>query len=260
MNLQEIRKWLEGGVYFDMDREHPVLVDWQSMESVELAGDNSPIGVDTEGFWGAAGVYTDIAAAGTQLNVVTSNANDIAGGTGCQLVRIYYANTVNEVLHEDVATAGVGSTGTVATDIMRLLDVYGAAFGSLGCCSSNAVVSFGGTTYAAIVAGSRARKAARYFVPKGKTALVLGWGATLLTAQAGELSLATDWDPITASHLTHTKPRSWIDATTVGWIPRDLPMPLIAPEFSRVEILGRQLGGAATAASVTADLLVFDNA
>jgi hypothetical protein len=126
--------------------------------------------------WGN-GVYTLPPAAGVQMSVVSSSANDAAAGTGVRTLRIVYldANLVQQV--ETVTLNGTTPVTTVATNIRFIIKLIGITYGSLKAAGGNISVSHSGTTYGYLPTGFIVDSTAVYMPPAGKRLMITGLSA-----------------------------------------------------------------------------------
>ena len=123
-----------------------------------------------EDIWSAGGVWVAPTAARTHT-ITSSNANDIAGGTGVRTIQICGLDENWEEADEEVTMNGTTGVGT-STTFVRIFRMYGKTAGSngtnIGTISATAAVD--GTVTAEIDAGKGQTLMAIYTVPAGKTA------------------------------------------------------------------------------------------
>ena len=121
---------------------------------------------------------------GIQLEVVSSSANDADEGTGIQQVDIHYLDTAGASQNETVVLDGTTPVDTVATDIDVVQWMHAQVVGSGGVAAGNITLRNTGDTidFEYIAAGGNQSLAARYQVPTGKIAYILGWQASAITA------------------------------------------------------------------------------
>lgn len=141
--------------------------------------------------------------AGATVRTGSASANDTAAGTGGRSVTLGMLDANYEPLEIAVATGGIGPN-TTSTQGMRLnyarLTGAGSNNGAVGLMKFDEA---GGTVYGAIEAGEAGLNRAGFTVPKGKRGLLTDFQviATLVSA-SGELTLLTDWDPVTGAEYT----------------------------------------------------------
>lgn len=122
---------------------------------------------------------------GIQLEVISTNVNDAAAGTGAQSIEIHYLDTNNNEQSETVVTNGTTAVVTSAEDIdfvqwMHAKTLGGNANGvALGNISLQGVS--GGTVYEYIAANGNQSLSGRYKVPAAKVGYVVGWIASGIT-------------------------------------------------------------------------------
>lgn len=119
-------------------------------------------------------------AAGIQMEVVSDDAADAAGGTGARELEIHYLDANGDAQSEIVALDGTTPVQTTATNIrfVQCLHIWtaGATNATVGNISLQNVG--GGTVYKFIAAGlTRCLSSAR-MVPRGKRAYIISVGAS----------------------------------------------------------------------------------
>jgi len=116
-----------------------------------------------------------------QRSVKSSSVNDAnPAGTGAKIVRILYLTSTYAFQYEDVELNGTTAVPTVNADIMLIEDYFvikgAAAAGNIELFSANDGT---GTAICGIPTGSTESLLCHHYVPAGKRAWVLDWGATV---------------------------------------------------------------------------------
>jgi hypothetical protein len=127
--------------------------------------------------------------AGTQMNLVSTSADDNPAGTGIRLVEIHYLDGNLDPQVEQLATNGLTPVPTVATDIRFVQCLHGYFTGTGLAAAGTISLSFGGLTYAIIRPGRIRCESSARMVPRGKQLIVsdLAAGASSGTAAANVL-------------------------------------------------------------------------
>lgn len=118
-------------------------------------------------------------ASGAQRSIQSTSATDDDGSaTGARAVRITYLDTNYVLKTEDVLTNGTAKVNTVATDIRfveKLEVIKGVA--AVGAIQLMTGTTGGATEFCGIGAGTTQAFLAHHYVPAGKQAWVINWGA-----------------------------------------------------------------------------------
>jgi hypothetical protein len=119
-------------------------------------------------------------ASQAQRSVVSTSVQDAAAGSGAKAVRITYLDSNYVLSTEDIALNGTNAVNTVSTTI-RFIEsfqiIQGAA--TVGAVKIMTAVAGGGTEITGINAAGDDANLCHHYVPAGKRAWVLGWGATV---------------------------------------------------------------------------------
>jgi len=105
---------------------------------------------------------------GQQMQLVSSSASDIAGGTGARTIVIEYLDHNLDLAFELIALNGLTPVNTIATDIRWVQAIHVATVGSGGVAAGNIDIK-NTNTYARIAAGQRSSHSSFRRVPRGKT-------------------------------------------------------------------------------------------
>jgi hypothetical protein len=114
-----------------------------------------------------------------QRSVVSTNANDTDGGTGVNSVRIVYLTSAYVLKSEDVILNGTTAVNTVATDIRFIEDMYSIkGADAAGAVKLMSATGGGGSEVAGIGTATQQAFFCHHYVPAGKKAWVIEWGAS----------------------------------------------------------------------------------
>lgn len=115
-----------------------------------------------------------------QMQVVSTNANDTAAGTGVQKVHLHYLDTNYNIQSEQVFLNGLTPVLTVATNILRINGFHAVQIGSGGTSAGNISLQAvgGAVTYGFITAGFDTARQAIYTVPAGLNGYISHWQAS----------------------------------------------------------------------------------
>jgi len=122
--------------------------------------------------------YTELTSA-RQCSVKSTSAQDKSGGSGAVTVRITYLDDNYVVKTEDIALNGTTKVNTVNTDIRfveRFEVIQGAA--AAGAISLQDGTTGGASEFCGIAAATTEAFLCHHYVPAGKRAWVVNWGAT----------------------------------------------------------------------------------
>lgn len=148
-------------------------------------GERTTTGAETNVLWPNGG-YAFPPAAGVQMSIVSTSANDAAAGTGVRTMDIHYldASLVEQV--ETVTLNGTTPVLTVATNIRFVQCMHMVTFGTSKVAAGNITASNGGQNYAQISATQARCSSSVRMVPAGKRLIVTTFyaGATSGTAAA----------------------------------------------------------------------------
>jgi hypothetical protein len=111
-------------------------------------------------------------AAGLQMSIVSTSAQDGAGGTGVRSIRMNYLDADLMPQEEVITLNGTTPVLTVATNIRWVGEIHLLTYGSGKAFAGDLTVTNGGTRYKFISAGSRTTRSSAYRVPAGKRLIV----------------------------------------------------------------------------------------
>jgi hypothetical protein len=141
-----------------------------------------------------------------QRSLASSNAGDIAGGTGARTVLItYYDQTGAGPFTESVAMNGTATANTVGTNICYIEKLQVTSVGSAGSNQGTitlfTAINKGGTTITTIATGDSQTFHAHHYVPLGKTCYISGFsvGNNASSSGAGALFILKASTPTVAN-------------------------------------------------------------
>ena len=172
-----------------------------SADALLKHGNRTLAGAFPEELWPGAATARPTPA-GIQLRVVSSSANDAAGGTGVREVRIDYLDASGAKQVELVSTNGVVAVLTVATDVSAILHVSATEVGSGGAADGEVSFTNGAATetYEQIVTAWNQSQSAVWVVPARKRFWLREVSGNA-TATA-TLWLMSDFNPATGQVVT----------------------------------------------------------
>lgn len=113
------------------------------------------------------------------LEVVSSNAQDSAAGTGVRSIRIVYLDTSNSLAQTPPIILNGLTAVALAPKAKAILWMQGTTGGSSGVAAGNIILRVvGGVTHEQITAGDNRSFSARFVVPLGFTAYIARWQNT----------------------------------------------------------------------------------
>lgn len=180
---------------------------------------------------------------GIQCEVVSDDDNDTLAGTGVQKIEIHYLDTNGAEQSETVNMAGQTPVNTVATDIDHIQWMHAAQVG--GNANEVAIGNIslrntpGTTTYEYISAGGNQSLSARYVVPTGKTAYILGWQVSAITKKIDFRLRATvkKYDRTLLSGIFLFQDAIVLQDAPSGWMKCEVP--LECPAGSEIKVSGK---------------------
>lgn len=144
---------------------------------IKILGKNPDVDDAREDLWEIGGSYV-FPAAGIQMQVVSTSANDAAGGTGVRQIEIHYIEAITFLEKDEIVTLnGVAPVTTLAINIYRVNGFHAIQVGSGGVAAGNISLQSvgGGVTYSRISIGLNNHLQAIYTVPDGFNLYVFAW-------------------------------------------------------------------------------------
>lgn len=120
------------------------------------------------------GTYNIPPAAGVQISIVSTSANDSAAGTGARTMEIHYLDSDLNPMIEVVTMNGLTPVLTVATNIRFIQCAHIKTVGTLKATAGVITFTTGGVIYSEIEAGGRRCASSARMVPAGKRLFVAG--------------------------------------------------------------------------------------
>lgn len=111
-------------------------------------------------------------AAGLQMSIVSTSAQDGPGGTGVRTIRFNYLDADLIEREEVVTLNGTTPVLTAATNIRWVGEIHMLTYGSGKAFAGDLTVTNAGTRYKFIPAGNRTTRSSAYRVPAGKRLIV----------------------------------------------------------------------------------------
>jgi hypothetical protein len=111
-------------------------------------------------------------AAGLQMSIVSTSAQDSAAGTGIRSIVLNYLDADLMPHSETITLNGTTPVLTTATNIRWVGEIHLHTYGSGKAFAGNLTVTNGGTRYKFISAGSRTTRSSAYRVPAGKRLII----------------------------------------------------------------------------------------
>ena len=143
--------------------------DVENHSSWSKLGVNTNLSTSMEDLWCVGGEYV-FPTTGMQMELVSSDVNDIAGGTGIRSVRLFYLTPDFTEHYEDITLNGTNVVTTVATDIFRVNNMRTLTCGSAGSAVGNVDIRHlsDSPIYGRIEAGHNRLRQMIWTVPKNK--------------------------------------------------------------------------------------------
>lgn len=111
-------------------------------------------------------------AAGLQMSIVSTSAQDGPGGTGVRTISLHYLDADLIERDEIITLNGTTPVLTAATNIRWVGEIHLLTYGSGKAFAGDLTVTNAGTRYKFISAGSRTTRSSAYRVPAGKRLIV----------------------------------------------------------------------------------------
>lgn len=157
-----------------------------SLSIVSKFGINKAIGTTEEDIWAPGGLLTYLTTAAT-VEVVSSDANDTAAGTGAREVTVFGLDENWNEASETIATAGTSASSATTTTFIRVYRVTVSEIGAYGGTNAGNLivrVSGGGSTQGYILADKGQSQGVHYTIPRGHKAYIIAMHATIDTSKS----------------------------------------------------------------------------
>lgn len=119
---------------------------------------------------------------GEQMTVVSTSANDIAGGTGVQEIHVHYLDANGLEQQETVVMNGLTGVNTVATNIIFVNKIHAIKVGTNGVALGDVKIARTGDAarvYDVITVGGNMSLTSIYRVPRNKRFVLTGWHSSI---------------------------------------------------------------------------------
>lgn len=148
-------------------------------------GRRTTAGAESNVVW-PDGAYAFPPAAGVQMSIVSTSANDAAAGTGIRTIELHYLDANLDEKFESITLNGLTPVLTTATDIRFAECMHRTSSGTGKVAAGTISASVGAQVYSQISAGAVRCSSSVRMVPRGKRLLVdaLVGGAVSGTAAA----------------------------------------------------------------------------
>lgn len=162
-------------------------------------GKKVTVGADSGVIW-PNGAFVFPAAAGVQMAVVSTSANDAAAGTGIRTLDIHYLDANLAEQTETVTLNGTTPVNTVATNIRFIQCMHMVTFGSGKAAAGNISATNGGNTHSYIATGEVRCTSSVRMVPAGKRLIVNGLYAGSASGSAAAVAIIHAATPTFEGH------------------------------------------------------------
>lgn len=198
-------------------------------------GERENVGTSSTGedIWmGAATTIPTPDAAGEQMEVVSSDANDTSAGTGVRTVRIHYLDENGDEGTEDVTLNGVTGVALVETNVRFVNDMYALTVGSTGVAEGDITIYKQGassTIYNMIATGGNNSMVPHRMVPNAKTLYLKEWNASEGQGQRQSIRIrSTDMNGTLLSGVFCFKGAAYLNKTTSPVMQLNLKIPALS--------------------------------
>lgn len=147
-------------------------------------GERTTAGAETNRIIWPNGVFTLPDAAGVQMSIVSTSANDAAAGTGIQTIEIHYLDEDLIEKTEIVTLNGLTPVLTTATNIRFINCMHIQTYGANAYAAGDITASNGGTTYSQISTNETRCTSSARMIPAGKRAFLAGASAGSVSGTA----------------------------------------------------------------------------
>lgn len=162
-------------------------------------GRKTTVGADAGVLW-PNGAFVFPPAAGVQLSIVSTSANDAAAGTGIRTADLHYLDANLDEQVETVTLNGLTPVLTVATDIRFVQCLHMVTWGSGAKAAGDISATHGGNTYGHIATGRVRCTSSVRMVPRGKRLLVFDLFAGSASGSAAAAAIVQLASPAFEGH------------------------------------------------------------
>ncbi|MCK5643809.1 MAG: hypothetical protein KAJ19_23620 [Gammaproteobacteria bacterium] len=163
----------------------------RNRSSLHAIGERSGVAVVATGsdvWYGTDSAVTVPPSGGEQMQIVSDDPNDTAGGSGIQEVMIHYLDVNGDNASETIATSGTTAVDTIAVDMRFIQNIHASKVGSNLVAEGNITIhskNIGGNpVYNMIELGGNMSLTINKMVPAGKTLYITHWDASAAGKQS----------------------------------------------------------------------------
>jgi len=175
-------------------------------------------------------------SAGEQMEIVSSDPNDIAGGTGVRSVLVTYLDASGNEQTTVVPTSGTAPVALTSSDVRFVQSMSTFEVGSNGVAEGDITIYKQGaatTIYSLIENGGNMALLPHRMVPSGKTLYIQGWHASVAQDKRNAVRLrSTDLDGVLYEGVFLFKDTTYLEKGSSG----GLPVHVKVPAFSIVKV------------------------
>ena len=200
---------------------------------------------------------------GQQLEILSSNANDVTAGSGVQIMELEFLDSNGVEQFEDLILNGTSPVPTASTDVGKIQWMHGTEVGSNTVSEGNITLrqstAAGGEIYEYIAAGGNQSLSCRYTVPSEKTGYILGWQASgIIKVLDFRLRATVDRFRRISQQAFNFQDAVVVDDGLSGWI--NFEVPLKCPAGSQIKASAVSAAAGGNAGCQFQILLVDDDA
>lgn len=147
-------------------------------------GERTTSGAETNRIVWPNGIFSLPPAAGVQMSIISTSADDDAAGTGIRTVEIHYLDANLDEQEEILVMDGVTPVLTQATDIRFINCTHIQTYGTDAFAAGTITASNGGVTYSQISVGETRCTSSARMIPRGKVGYLAGASAGAVSGTA----------------------------------------------------------------------------
>lgn len=228
--------------------------------SVHISGDNPAVAASSTEDICFNGTIVYLTAA-TTFEIISTDADDTAAGSGCQSVRIYGLDENWALANELVVTAGAADSIATTTTFIRVFKAVCVENGTYGGSNQGAITikTSADVVHMVIGTGDGVTHCGVYSIPAGMTGYITQIESHVDAAKAADVELYVREDgndvttPFTSSILLHRFPQ------LIGEAIERFDSYLSIPEYSDLLFTATTSSGAAPAVEASMDIILVTN-